>query len=571
MFGKGLPLIRRRKEAPFLGLDVGNYSVKVLKFGLKSRLMNNSGPVVESVLEKEIPLRVRQSKRDLEALAEVVRACLAEGGIEPKGNVAIMITGANAFIRRILMPPMPHDELESVMPFEAAKFVPFPIEQAVLDYTVVCERKEEDVKKQDILLVATSKEVLEQEVTIARATGLEPVAASVAPIALWNTFQLSETGAEKEIVALIDIGYKRSTICFFNNGILEFARTINVGGNDVTESLMSTALSEGEESRRTLTYEEAEAIKLKYGFPPAGDTHTTQEGIALSQVSTLMRPVLEKLLNEMRISFDFYGTNFQAPSLDKIIISGGGAMLKGLKGFLAGELGIEVETANPFQKMDFAGDVSKEDVIKVSPAFAAVFGLASWEAGDLSLLPQSKVRMGQTPVTVLTAIGLATALVIGSLYWVTQREKAAYEQELKMKVARLAEFGRIGVRTIELAAKRKRLMEELNTFPRELRESIDCANSLRELRLALPNNIRLKEVNIAPLTFESGKGKKEIKIKGMSFATDEKGPSVSDFMTALEDSSVFDDVRLISLEADKNYTAECSRFQVSSQCNSIGG
>lgn len=571
MFGKGLSLTRKGREAPFLGLDVGNYSVKVLKFDLKSGLINR-GPVLKSVVEKEIPLsiRQRQSRRDPEALAEVIKTCLAEGGIEPKGFVAIMIAGANTFIRRILMPPMPHDELEAVMPFEAAKFVPFPIEQAVLDYTVVCKRKEEDVKKQDILLVATSKEALEQEVSIARATGLEPVAASVAPIALWNTFQLSETGAEKEVVALIDIGYKRSTICFFNSGILEFARTINVGGNDVTESLMSTALSDGEEDVRALTYEEAEAIKLKYGFPPAGDEGTTQEGVALSQVSTLMRPVLDKLLNEMKTSFDFYGTNFQVPRVDKIIISGGGAMLKGLKDFLAGELGIEVETANPFQKVDFAEDISKEDIMKVSPAFAAVFGLASWEGGDLSLLPQSK-RRGQTPVTVLTAMGLATVLVIAGLYWVTESKKVAYEQKLESKVARLAELGRISARTFKLAARRKELVEELSVFPRELRESIDCANVLRELRLALPNNVRLEEVSIAPLMFVLGKGRKEMKVKGAAFSVDEKGPSVSEFMTALKDSPVFDDVRLISLEADKNYTVECSRFQISSRCNSIGG
>ena len=67
-----------------------------------------------------------------------------------------------------------------------------------------------------------------------------------------------------------------------------------------------------------------------------------------------MRPFLERLLSEIRTSFDFYMTEFQIPKVEKIIMSGGGAGLKGLREFLAEDLGIEIELADPFQSADFA-------------------------------------------------------------------------------------------------------------------------------------------------------------------------------------------------------------------------
>ncbi len=567
MFGGSLLSIRRGRRPPFLGLDIGNYSVKALKFGLTKR-----GPIIEDLVEMEIPLEIRQSGRKPEALAEVVKTCLAKGGILNKDAV-VMVTGTNAFIRRILMPPMPMEELEEAIPFEAAKYVPFPIEDAALDYTLVGERKEGDVKKLDILLVAVPKEVLEQEASVGRAAGLEPLAVNVAPIALWNTFQLSETGVGEEIVAQLDIGYKKSTICFFNRGILEFSRTINVGGNDITESLMSAALLGGEGGKRTLTYDEAEAMKFKHGFPPSVEQGAAESGIDLFQVSMLMRPVLEKLLNEIRTSFEFYGTKFAAPRLDKVILSGGGSMLKGLKDFLSGELGIEVKTADTFQRMNFAEGISKEDVKDVSPAFAVVFGLAAWEIGDLSLLPRKRHhKQERSPVFAFVVLGIMTAMIISYFYWGTHTAKTAYTQKLREKVTRLAEFTRISVstRAIKLAARRRELMAEINTFPRELRQSIDCADALKRLRHSLPNNIHLKEVNISPTKYVSRKGKKEINVRGAALAIDERGPTVSDFMTALEGSPVFNDVRLLYMEEDEGYTVEGSKFHLSFQCNPVG-
>jgi hypothetical protein len=90
---------------------------------------------------------------------------------------------------------------------------------------------------------------------------------------------------------------------------------------------------------------------------------------------------------------------------------------------------------------------------------------------------------------------------------------------------------------------------------------------LKEIRFNTADNIRLEHINF--FSESSTAEKKMIKITGTAFFLDTRGSAISDFMTALEDSIRFDDVRLIYLEQDKDYTVEGLKFQLSCLCNTI--
>ncbi len=543
-----------------IGLDIGGYWVKALEFGL-----TRTGREVKGLARKEVPLEIRQGKKDPRVMADLIKTCLTEGGISAR-NVVIMVSGPQVFIRRITMPPMPQEDLVEVIPFEATKHVSFSVEQLAVDYIIVGEKDVEGVKNLDILLVAIPKEVIEQQKSIIRAAGLRPVAVTVAPMVLWKAFQLSEKEHEEKVIAMLDIGYERTTISLLNNGVLEFTRTINLGGDEVTKSIMTVPLVKGERGLRTFTYEEAENTKQEHGFPSPTETGTTSEGVSLNQISMLMRPVLEKLLGEVRTSFDFYTTEFQVPKVDKIIVSGGGAALKGLREFLAGDLGIEVELASPFQGVNFAGGISEDDVEDIAPAFLMSIGLASWEKGDLSLLRRRKVKKDLGPVKSLAVPSGVAAILVLFLYWGVSSKLADTRAELDKKVRELASLSPISTAALKLSSKKRKLQAEMDSFPQALRKSIDPVRILEEIRLSTPDNTRLGEISVATKA-----GKKMINIWGTAFFLDERGPSMSSFMAALEDSPLFDDVRMLSVQEDKNYTMNGLQFQISCQYNYTGG
>src|SRR3972149_602629 len=236
-----LSFLKKGRGGRLIGLDIGSYWVKVLEIDI-----TKADREIKGLMKKELPPELRQGERDPAAVADVIKTCLAEGGISTR-DVVIMVAGPQVFIRRILMPPMPQEELAEVIPFEATKHVSFSVEQLTLDYVIVGEQEVDGVKNTDILLVVTPKEVVEQQKSIVSAAGLRPVAVTVAPMVLWKAFQLgSSKEPEGKVVAMLDIGHERTTIALVNKGLLEFTRTINISGDEVTRSIMAVPLVKGE-------------------------------------------------------------------------------------------------------------------------------------------------------------------------------------------------------------------------------------------------------------------------------------------------------------------------------------
>ncbi len=367
-----------------IGLDIGHYWVKALE--IRS---SKSGSEIKGLAKKELPMEIRKQGRDPKAISQLVKECLVEGGISAK-DVVIMVSGPQVFIRRIAMPPMPKDELDEVISFEASKHISFPVDQLAVDYLIVGEKVVDGVKNQDILIVAIPNEVVEKEVSIVRAAGLKPVAVTVSPMVMWKAFQSNGQASGDKVTAILDIGFDRTTISLLNRGVLEFARSINVSGDEITKSLMATPLIKEKAGARPLTYDEAEKLKQEHGFPRPGETGETESGIRLAQVSMLLGPVMEKLLGEVKVSVDFYKTEFQVSNVDKIIMSGGSSALSGLKEFFTGNLGIDIELADPFQGVNFDKNVSQDDTRGVASAFVMPFGLATWTGGDLNLIRKKK-------------------------------------------------------------------------------------------------------------------------------------------------------------------------------------
>lgn len=542
-----------------IGLDLGSYWVKALELNL-----TKTGREIKGLAKKELPPEMRQGERDPRALSKLIKECLSEGGISAR-DVVIMVSGPQVFIRRITMPPMPEEDLAEVIPFEATKHVSFPVDQLTVDYIIVGEKEVEGIKNLDILLVAIPREIVESEIAVVRAAGLRPVAVTVAPMVLWKAFQLSGQEAEAKVIAMLDIGHERTTISLLNNGLLEFMRTINVSGDEFTKSLMTIPVVREGEGGRALTYEEAETIKLEHGFPPPSETGTTGDGVALNQISMLMGPVLEKLLGEVRTSFDFYVTEFQVPGVDKIVLSGGSASLKGLKEYLFGDLGIEVALADPFQGVDFAKEMSEDDVTDLAPAFVMPMGLAAWNKGDLSLFRKKKVA--KKDLGLIKALGVppgVAALIVICLYFYLSSKLADVKAELDKKTQEFASLSPMSTAAMALSGKRRKLKAEIYYLPQALSESVDSAGILEEIRRAIPDNTRLEQIYVVPQP-----GKKLIRIYGTAFFLGEKGPSMSDFMAALKESPLFNDVRMLSLEEDKNYTVNGLRFQLSCQYNPL--
>ena len=99
--------------------------------------------------------------------------------------------------------------------------------------------------------------------------------------------------------------------------------------------------------------------------------------------------------------------------------------------------------------------------------------------------------------------------------------------------------------------------------------SINPARILEEIRLSAPDNTRLERIFVVP-----GKETRLVEISGTAFFMDQRGPAMSDFMSALDDSPMFNDVNMVYLEAKKeevDYTVDGLKFHINCKYSKIGG
>jgi Tfp pilus assembly PilM family ATPase len=127
-----------------------------------------------------------------------------------------------------------------------------------------------------------------------------------------------------ETIAIIDFGFRMTNLSVFDRTGLRYTHTIDIGGSDVTHALMR-ALS--------CSKEEAERLKLAVGLTGSG----TQE------VHDALRSSIDELLNQLSASM----TTFKQP-ISKVLITGGGARLRGIRTAAQAAFGMTVHRGIPW-------------------------------------------------------------------------------------------------------------------------------------------------------------------------------------------------------------------------------
>ncbi len=114
------------------------------------------------------------------------------------------------------------------------------------------------------------------------------------------------------------------------------------------------------------------------GVAAAPVTHTRAAGssAATQQIYDAIAPILGELTTELRRSLDFYRRQHRNEAIDRVVLSGGTALLPGIAEFVVADLGIPTEIANPFAGVIAPETVAPEYLRDVGPLCAVAAGLA---------------------------------------------------------------------------------------------------------------------------------------------------------------------------------------------------
>lgn len=325
-----------RKIAPkknqFAAVDIGGGSIKVVEVSIA-----DGQPVVTASGSIAIPTGAFDEPVNEEALVAALNELVLTSGIESR-EVITTISGDKVVTRHIKLPFMTDKELNTAVRFEVEKIVPTPVSELTVRYLKLGVNEQNGEKILHLLVAAAPTSYIYDFYRIFALAGLTVAAIDLQTLSLWRTFcGLAPTPACQGTVGIMDIGAATTQFLVVRERLLEFTRTLPVGGKLLTNSLadyygydLEQASQIKEERGRLLSAEEAAA--------------TSQDDM---QIDFSLRAGLSELVREIRRSIDFYTSQEGAVPIERFIISGGSVKLLGFREFLSEALEAPVEFGDP--------------------------------------------------------------------------------------------------------------------------------------------------------------------------------------------------------------------------------
>jgi type IV pilus assembly protein PilM len=294
---------------------------------------------------------------DSGALASEIKELLKGAKPRPIKNkfVVISIPETKAFIRVISIPKMDPQEAEVAIKWETEANIPVSVDSVYLDWEIVGEGKGE---ANEVLVAAASKDIVEKYSEAMRKAGLEVLAVGIDIIATVRSLT-SFGNLEKEPTLIVDLGEDRTSLAIAKNKIPYFTSSLPVCGRSFTDALQKGL---------GISFEKAEDFKIRYGLGKMNDD---------DMLYKLFKPLVENLITEIEKSIRFYEESISPQEkIKKIILSGGGALLKDLLKYMVDRMKLEVILGNPLAFIDNK-ESCPENIQRSLAPYATAIGLAA--------------------------------------------------------------------------------------------------------------------------------------------------------------------------------------------------
>jgi type IV pilus assembly protein PilM len=269
-----------------------------------------------------------EKSHDPEAVSNHLRSVSEALGLRNKPLVLVIGVG-DSILRQIEVPFLPLPDLRLMLKYNSKTYLQQDLPEHVFDACILGMatngKQAPDAGKQPskarAIVGGAKKQLLDNLQSAAKQAGL--VAGQVVPslVCPANAFEISHPDAFKEVVALVDIGFKSSTISLLANGELALTRVVALGSDRLT-----TGLAEA----MNVSYQEAENIKV---------------GLS-EEVLGMMQTLILPLGRELRASIDFF-EHQQDKQVTQVFVSGGTARSQFLVDTLQAELMLPTKAWNP--------------------------------------------------------------------------------------------------------------------------------------------------------------------------------------------------------------------------------
>ncbi|MCA9394834.1 MAG: pilus assembly protein PilM [Candidatus Omnitrophica bacterium] len=354
-------------------------------------------------------------------LRQVLRTITAK-----RAEVICAVNLPDMYLGKIVTPKMPRRELAEAIRWEIGENLTFPSERAAIDYFRTETLRGGTGEKFSLLTAAVSRDAIDRIRSAFRLVNVDRELRNIrlakiipAPLAVTQLFR-HQLVAAAEHVAVVHMDDHMISMVFLRECGLELFRRLPLAGKDITISMTKALVSP--EGKIELSLSEAETFKRAYGIAERDSDQILDGKISGKQIYMLIRPQLEKLVNEIRRSVNFYAQKSGYP-VRHVILSGPGAHIKGLVDYLGEQLDLNVATAVAANSLAVLPAVTSE-YSGFGLDFDQATGAACHPPDEINWLSrQSTVSAAPGPSRVGYAVLLAVAAAVSLTYGWAQSER----------------------------------------------------------------------------------------------------------------------------------------------------
>lgn len=349
-----------------LGVDIGSSSIKVVqlkKKGGKAVLETYGSLAIGPYGKLDIGAVTNLPTDDVaQALVDVIK----EANVSTKVGI-IAIPSSSSLIFTITLPSsIKEEELGTIIPIEARKYIPVPISEVTLDWFILpkdsessendninksIEEKKLIDSKIEILVVAIHNDTLSRYRDILAKSELHSESFEME---IFSNIR-SSFSHDLAPVLLMDFGASKTKLSIVEEGVVHVFHIINRGGCDITKNIASSL---------SIPFSEAEKMKRTVGL----NTNNNPE------ITDIIRLSIDYIFSNANSVVFAYQKKYNK-SISKVILTGGGSLINGLLDRASANFHTEVICSNPFSKTEAPAFL--ETVLKISgPEFSVAVGLA---------------------------------------------------------------------------------------------------------------------------------------------------------------------------------------------------
>jgi type IV pilus assembly protein PilM len=351
-----------KKTQSIVGLDIETGSIAATEVRT-----NGSREISRTAIAPLAPGVVNEGEvQNAEALSQALRTLFADNKLGKA--VRLGIANQRVVVRTMQLPLIEDEkEIDTAVRFRAQDQIPMPLEQAVLDHRVVSRGKGPEGERQmEVLAVAARRDMVVSLLEALRKAGLQPVGIDLSAFGMLRALdvqpQLPVEGEEGQVQSTTLFAYLGdiTNLAVARGGQCLFTRVAPFGIENIAQRI-----AEGEE----MSTEDARDALLDVGLEESIEDFEDGDGSA-HVVREALEEGASKLVDELRMSLDFYSAQEGAAAIEHVVLCGPGSTIPGLPERIQVGLGLGIEVMTPaaLQNLD------DEDAARLTVSYGLAVG-----------------------------------------------------------------------------------------------------------------------------------------------------------------------------------------------------